>query len=63
VLIWYRSPNLKHEIQIIMNDINVEQVKSTFLGIIIDECLTWNDHIRLNKLMLQKTIEGVRNNS
>ena len=29
-----------------MNDINVEQVKSTtFLGIIIDECLTWNDHI------------------
>ena len=46
-----------------MNDINVEQVKSTILGIIIDECLTWNDHIRLNKLMLQKTIEGVRNNS
>jgi flagellin-specific chaperone FliS len=29
-----------------MNDVNVEQVKSTtFLGIIIDECLTWNDHI------------------
>ena len=36
----------KHEIQIIMNDVNVEQVKSTtFLGIIIDECLTWHDHI------------------
>jgi flagellin-specific chaperone FliS len=29
-----------------MNDVNVEQVKNTtFLGIIIDECLTWNDHI------------------
>ena len=25
---------------------NIYQVKSTnFLGIIIDECLTWNDHI------------------
>jgi hypothetical protein len=29
-----------------INGENIEQVKSTnFLGIIIDECLTWNDHI------------------
>ena len=51
--ILFRSSNKKpkHEIQIVMNDVNVEQVKSTtFLGIIINECLTWNDHI----LMFQK---------
>ena len=28
------------------NNKNIEQAKSTtFLGIIIDECLTWKDHI------------------
>ena len=38
-----------------MHGENIEQVKSTnFLGIIIDECLTWNDHIaKVAKKMLE----------
>ena len=37
---------IKDTIKIIVNSKNIEQVKSTTcLGIIIDKCLTWNDHI------------------
>ena len=46
--ILFRSINKKpkHNVKIIINDTNIDQVKSTnFLGAIIDECLTWNDHI------------------
>ena len=47
-VILLRSPNKKPS-QIIKINIcgkNIEQVKTaTFLGIIIDECLTWKDHI------------------
>ena len=36
----------KHNITITINNNNIKQVKNTtFLGIIIDECLTWNDHV------------------
>ena len=36
----------KHDITITINNKNIKQVKSTtFLGIIIDECLTWNKHV------------------
>ncbi len=46
--ILFRSSNKKpkYNVKIAINDKNIEQVKSTnFLGIIIDECLTWNNHI------------------
>jgi hypothetical protein len=47
-VILFRSPNKKPSqiIKISINGKNIEQVKTTtFLGIIIDECLTWKDHI------------------
>ena len=47
-LILFRSSNKKpkHEIKLRINDENIKQIKSTiFLGIIIDECLTWSEHI------------------
>ena len=46
--ILFRSINKKpkHDVKITINNMNIDQVKSTnFLGIVIDECLTWNDHI------------------
>ena len=46
--ILFRSINKKpkHNVKITINDIKIDQVKSTnFLGVIIDECLTWNEHI------------------
>ena len=48
--ILFRSSNkkLKHNITISINKQPIKQVKSTtFLGVIIDEYLTWNDHIDL----------------
>ncbi len=47
-IILFRSPNKKpsQTIKININGKYIEQVKcTTFLGIIIDECLTWKDHI------------------
>ena len=44
----FRSPNRKpkQELKLSINDENMKQVKNTiFLGIFIDECLTWNEHI------------------
>ena len=36
----------KHNITITIDNNNIKQDKNTtFLGIIIDECLTWNDHV------------------
>ena len=46
--ILFRSPNKKpkQELKLSINDENIKQIKNTiFLGIIIDECLTWNEHI------------------
>ena len=46
--ILFRSINKKpkENVKITINNINIDQVKRTnFLGVIIDECLTWNDHI------------------
>ena len=47
-LILFRSSNKKpkQEIKLSINDGDIKQVKNTiFLGIIIDECLTWSEHI------------------
>ena len=44
----FRSSNKKpkHDIKLSINDGDIKQVKNTnFLGIIIDECLTWSEHI------------------
>ena len=49
-LILFRSRNKKskHDLKISINKENIKQVKNiTFLGIIIDEFLTWRDHIDL----------------
>ena len=46
--ILFRSSNKKpkHDIELSINDGDIKQVKNTnFLGIIIDECLTWSEHI------------------
>jgi hypothetical protein len=47
-VILFRSSNKKpkQDIKININGNNIEQVRNTvFLGIVIDECLTWKDHI------------------
>jgi hypothetical protein len=49
-LILFRSRNKKskHDLKISVNKENIKQVKNiTFLGIVIDEFLTWRDHIDL----------------
>ena len=46
--ILFRSLNKKpkHDIKLSINDGDIKQVKNTiFLGIIMDECLTWSEHI------------------
>jgi hypothetical protein len=36
----------KHVVKLSINNDDIKQVKSTtFLGVVIDECLSWNDHI------------------
>ena len=59
--ILFRSSNkkLKHNITISINEQPIKQVKNTtFLGVIIDEYLTWNDHIDLltKKIIKSKEI-------
>ena len=46
-LIIFKSPNKKkHELNLFVNNQSILQVRSTtFLGVIIDEYLTWKDHI------------------
>ena len=47
-LILFRSTNKKpkHKLKPSVNDEDIQQVKNTtFLGIMIDECLTWSKHI------------------
>ena len=56
----FRSTNkkLKHDVKVSINNINIEHVKSTtFLGIIIDECLTWNNHISEVAKKKQESLE------
>ena len=46
--ILFRSTNKKpkHKLKLSINDEDIQQVKNTtFLGIIIDECLTWSEHV------------------
>ena len=60
--ILFRSSNkkLKHNITISINEQPIKQVKNTtFLGVIIDEYLTWNDHI---DLLTKKNYKIYRNN-
>ena len=41
-----RNKKSKHDLKISINEENIKQVKNiTFLGIVIDEFLTWRDHI------------------
>ena len=48
ILFRSRNKKSKHDLNISINEENIEQVKNiTFLGIIIDEFLTWRDHIDL----------------
>ena len=43
-----RNKKSKHDLKISINKENIKQVKNiTFLGIVIDEFLTWRDHIDL----------------
>ena len=49
-LILFRSRNkkFKHDLKISINEENIKQVQNiNFLGIVIDEFLTWRDHIDL----------------
>ena len=49
-LILFRSRNKKskHDLKISINEENIKQVQNiNFLGIVIDEFLTWRDHIDL----------------
>ena len=48
--ILFRTKNKKpkYTINILINNNNIKQVKNTtFLGIVIDECLTWCNHLDL----------------
>ena len=57
-LILFRSYNkkLNSNITVSINNEKVKQVKNTtFLGIVIDECLTWNDHVNLIAKKITKT--------
>ena len=53
-----------HDLRISINDENIKQVKNiTFLGIVIDEFLTWRDHIDLVAKRIMKCsaiISGIR---
>ena len=59
-LILFRSYNkkLNSNITVSINNEKVKQVKNTtFLGIVIDECLTWNDHVNLIAKKSPKLLE------
>ena len=47
-----------HKIEISINNQNIEQVnQTTFLGVIIDENLTWNSHLNLiYKKIMKSTV-------
>ena len=48
ILFRSRNKKSKHDLYISINEENIKQVKNiTFLGIVIDEFLTWRDHIDL----------------
>ena len=48
-LVLFRSPNKKkYEMKLFINNQHIIQVKNTtFLGVVLDEYLTWKDHINL----------------
>ena len=49
----------KHVVTLTINNDDIKQVKSTtFLGVVIDECLSWNDHI---DSVAKKTVKICRN--
>ena len=60
----FKSSNKRtnHFIKLSMNNDNIKQVKSiTFLGIVIDECLTWKDHIELVSKRLSRQLRNYQN--
>ena len=57
-----RRKKQEHNITIYLNNKIIEQVKKiTFLGIVVDECLTWNDHLeQISKKIIKSTAVIVR---
>jgi hypothetical protein len=57
-----RRKKQEHNITIYLNNKIIEQVrKTTFLGIVVDECLTWNDHLeQISKKIIKSTAVIVR---
>ena len=54
ILFRSRNKKSKHDLNISINEENIKQVKNiTFLGIVIDEFLTWCDHKDLIKKKYQ----------
>ena len=48
ILFRSRNKNSKHDLKISINKENIKQVQNiNFLGIVIDEFLTWRDHVDL----------------
>jgi hypothetical protein len=48
ILFTSKNKKLKDDIKILINNESIKQVKNTtFLGIVIDECLTWCEHLCL----------------
>ena len=48
ILVRSKNKKLKDDIKILINNESIKQVKNaTFLGIIIDECLIWCEHLSL----------------
>ena len=59
ILFRSRNKKSKHDLNISINEENIKQVKSiTFLGIVIDEFLTWRDHIDLISKKIIKCAES-----
>ena len=48
VLFRTKNKKINYDLKILINNKNIKQVKNTtFLGIVIDEFLTWSEHLNL----------------
>jgi hypothetical protein len=58
ILFKTKKKKSNHKIEISINNQNIEQVnQTTFLGVIIDENLTWNSHLNLiYKKIMKSTV-------
>ena len=56
-----KSPNNLPKLELKINDISIEQVKTfDFLGLVINETLSWNDHVNKISLKITKVIAVMR---